>query len=247
MVSLYELADIANDIYGDEAGSRSFTGWSRTAQNTFLTSSGFCAGIYECKERYPRALVLAFRGTDTKRGKRANDADWNYGNYGNFLIGTSTQAVEALAIWENVARKSSRDVYLSGHSLGGALVSLAAIGRRGYGDMRMAGGATFCAPGVSLASSPSEYFRDLKELPILNVLIHGDDVSAVPGMLAGRRQWMGAPYKDKHSIDHLWKMLGWTEFGRSSLRDAYLRADDNRSISEVFLAIGRRTASAIGF
>ncbi len=219
LTTLLEYAKLASHVY-DTTGAPP-AGWARDRSFGAGSASGFYAATYKKRQD----IVLAFRGTDN-----FGQDTW-YGNAGNWVSGYSTQASEALARCAEVAKAEGRKVYLTGHSLGGALVTACVLGAWGWGNDAVAGGATFCAPGVSMLTSVSATWRSLTDYPIANILVRRDLVSNIPGLIAGRNRWIDvepAELKEGES-------RSWTDVG--SARSLAVKPFSNHGVDQVVTAL----------
>jgi len=180
--TLLTYARLSSDVYNTHGCLTD--GWARIHEVGSRT--GFFAAIYKKGNSY----VLAFRGTDQK-------LDFATGNIMNLIHGQSFQAEQALAYCNALAeRAKNAKVFLTGHSLGGALVTMTVLGRFGFGNSNVAGAATFCAPGVSLPTMISKMWRSMNDYPVANILVNKDLVSNIPGNVVGKNSWIDvAPAK----------------------------------------------------
>jgi len=198
-LSVWELARISELVYSTD-NKKSFGG-GLVKRNEFSTKS-FYAAVFEKKGD----IVLAFRGTD-------QPLDYLTGNITNFLAGVSLQSIDAIhayrKAWQATAKTERQNFYITGHSLGGALTTIVTL--IADDDVR---GVTFCAPGVGVvvlaAGLPGTIIRMVASHIIannlVNICVRGDVVSHIPG-LTGKKIWVNAEYKDKHSIKELGKNI----------------------------------------
>jgi len=180
MPSIVDLAEICNAVYSKAAAvvvhppgfcSIDAPRW-RLRKSWEGVFTGFTAGVYAI-DRQPDT-VLAFAGTDSLWDILIDDAQIFAGQ-------VPQQALQAIA----VARQQSGNVYLTGHSLGGALAIIAAAHTG-------APAVTFNAPGVmdscvrstilqtknGLAALIAAVQRCVGGSRILNIRIAGDPVSS---------------------------------------------------------------------
>ena len=130
MPTLVELVELCDAVYGDASSwsialKQSTVVWKRTQR---WTDGAFFAALYS---KPGDDLVLAYRGTDDAVDVLRDDADIAVGQ----VPPSATDAVNA------AAPLAGKKLYLTGHSLGGALAIIAA------GRFRLPA-VTFNAPGV---------------------------------------------------------------------------------------------------
>jgi triacylglycerol lipase len=137
----------------------------------------------------PDAFVLAFQGTRDAR-------QWvTDGDFPRVRVNTGVSVHRGfLEAWEGIKKApglpmaSSKAVYLTGHSLGGALAVLAASDRMFWG--RVKGVYTFGQPRVGNSGFVADYRYPVSTWRIVNEL---DIIPRLPGVLIGYRhlhQWV---------------------------------------------------------
>ncbi len=225
-IKLKELAAIALDVYEDNKVIVP-DGWTRGHTDDH-SSSGFYASTYNKGSQ----TVLAFRGTASNPGWEMAK-DFIHGNITNALIGHSIQSIKALAVWDRVANQSGGELFLTGHSLGGALVTASVLGYFGGGDTRVKGAATFCAPGISLSTLPTRPFRSLTDYPVANILVNKDLVSNLPGLIAGKTRWINLPGSGSSSYAKL--------TSNHAMKDVYDSIDKDGALKEMTLSQAIKT------
>lgn len=214
--TILDLAHLAARVYHVGGGilmcdSR---GWTLSRPLDEIEATGYAAAVYV---REPDT-VLAFRGTDGRR-------DFTHGNIGNSLLGFSSQALNAVASWKEVTNRTGGNFFMTGHSLGGALVAILSSMLLGSAPrawfQRHHGAATFCAPGVDILSlfnlrgqiAANGLHYSTEDAPVFNIRVCGDLVSNLPGVTVGKERWIYVPptsdrwfrdcYDRYHSIDAL--------------------------------------------
>ena len=165
------------------------------------------------KREADRMAVLAFRGTEKEAEDIKADLNARFYTRGGIKVHDGFRQAFALVepmIKENVARLSDYKLYITGHSLGGAL---ALVATRALSTDSIAACYTFGGPRVG----NSEFGDDIK-VPIYRVVNAADLVPRVPPtwaielsiFLAG---WLPVPYLRSLLVRFLENFRGYSHHG----------------------------------
>lgn len=230
MPTVYNLARMAADCYTPQrSGPCGGLPWW-TCGYIADSPCGFQGALYQNSNTGKREAVIAFRGTEPARG-----ADL----WADLQIGAHMMPGQMLAAWDAFTRWHARmdgagfEVWLAGHSLGGALAGMVAF-------MESVPCVTFNAPGYKLAlladtfvaSGLSATRKRAQAARILNVRNSHDPVSRV-NIPIGRTEtvagWAtheniidrgnvltGSTGMSVHSMDRLASLVGLQPWGHQA-------------------------------
>lgn len=156
MPTILELGLLADSVYDSNP---SVAGWTRTGFRP--SGKGFSDAFQGAAFKKGETIVFAFKGTSQKRDVIA-DAKLTVGM-------NSSQYGDAGIFVKKLNKAGATSIYLTGHSLGGAIAQI-------VGNRQNIPFATFNAPGVGLAS------RNLDQMAV--TMLTGSGAMRVAGSIA---------------------------------------------------------------
>ena len=195
------LLELARQSYFDEPKARAGVEALALGDVRFVDKIGTQALVCGDGER----LFLAFRGTDPDPRDWITDGRFNPvpGELGGRVHSGFRAALDA--VWpelsDMVANRGERVVWVTGHSLGAALATLAAA-RIVESGGEVAGVYTFGQPRTGLSDFRSAYDAKLKNITF-RVVNHIDLVTRVPLLIQGYRHIGRMVYFDHDAKMHV--------------------------------------------